>query len=184
MLADLARGAGDLLDRTATEAGALLKSKKGDFVLTVDTRVARGCDLKVVVEAKDRPMSMRAIREELREAKENRAAAVGLVVFTPAHAPAASPRSIVRGGDVYCVIDPIGPGTGDPRGGGPAGQAACDREPREREVEADAVVIATALNAIREQLEVVRTLQGAADADFTATSRRSGQGSTSCAGTS
>ena len=42
MLADLARGAGDLLDRTGTEAGALMKSKKGDFVLTLDARVARG----------------------------------------------------------------------------------------------------------------------------------------------
>src|SRR5215203_962306 len=72
MHADLARGAGDLLDRTGTEAGALLKSKKGDFVLSLDSRVARGCDVRVVIEAKDRPMSMRAMRDELREAKENR----------------------------------------------------------------------------------------------------------------
>ena len=42
MLADVAHGAGDLLDRTASEAGTLLKSKKGDFVLTIDARVARG----------------------------------------------------------------------------------------------------------------------------------------------
>ena len=32
-------------------------------------------------------MSGREMREELREAKINRSAAVGLVVFTPAHAP-------------------------------------------------------------------------------------------------
>src|SRR5213592_4298667 len=42
MLADLARGTGDLLDRTGTEAGAVMKSKKGDFVLTLDQRIARG----------------------------------------------------------------------------------------------------------------------------------------------
>ena len=65
----------------------LLKSKKGDFVLTLDARVARGCDVRVVIEAKDRPMSMRAMRDELREARENRGAAVAVVVFTPAHAP-------------------------------------------------------------------------------------------------
>ena len=88
MLADIARGAGDLLDRTGTEAGAVMKSKKGDFVLTVDARVARGCDLRVVIEAKDRPMSMRAMRDELREAKREPGAAVAVVVFTPAHAPA------------------------------------------------------------------------------------------------
>ena len=94
MLADLARGAGDLLDRTGTEAGALMKSKKGDFVLTLDARVARGCDLRVVIEAKDRPMSMRAMREELREARENRGAAVAVVVFTPGpRAERASRRS-------------------------------------------------------------------------------------------
>ena len=68
MLADVCRGAGDLLDRTGTEPGSVIKSKKGDFVLTVDARLARGCDLRVVIEAKDRPMSMRAMRDELREA--------------------------------------------------------------------------------------------------------------------
>ena len=82
-----ARGAGDLLDRTAAETGAVLKSKKGDFVLTLDAGATRGHDVRVVIEAKDRPMSMRAIRDELREAKKNRGAAVGVVVFTPAHAP-------------------------------------------------------------------------------------------------
>jgi hypothetical protein len=35
LLAEGARGAGDLLERTGNEAGAILKSKKGDFVLTV-----------------------------------------------------------------------------------------------------------------------------------------------------
>ena len=159
MLADLARGAGDLLDRTATEAGTILKSKKGDFVLTVDARVARGADLRVVIEAKDRPMSMRAIREELREAKENRGAAVALVVFTPAHAPTGvSPFTLV-GDDVYCVIDPDAPE--------PATLEAAVRLARllalaslvEHEVEVDAAAIGAALTAIREQLDVVRALK-------------------------
>ena len=101
-----------------------MKSKKGDFVLTVDARVARGCDLRVVIEAKDRPMSMRAIREELREARENRGAAVGLVVFTPAHAPAGVAPFNVVGDEVYCVIDPEAPEPGDARGGRAAGPPA------------------------------------------------------------
>ena len=54
-------------------------------------------------------MSGRAMREELREAKTNRSAAVGLVVFTPAHAPAGIAPFDVRAGDVYCVIDPAAP---------------------------------------------------------------------------
>jgi hypothetical protein len=169
MLADLAHGAGDLLDRTASEAGTLLKSKKGDFVLTVDARVARGSDLRVVVEAKDRPMSMRAIREELREAKENRGAAVAVVVFTPAHAPSGVAPFTLVGDDVYCVIDPEAPE--------PATLEAAVRLARllalaslvDREVEVDAAAIATALNAIREQLDVVRALKAQLTSISTAT---------------
>jgi hypothetical protein len=109
MLADIARGSGDLVDRTSGEAGETLRSKKGDFVVTVDPARTGGADVRVVVEAKDRAMSVRSIREELREAKENRAAAVGLAVFTPAHAPAGIAPFDVRAGDVYCVLDPAAP---------------------------------------------------------------------------
>jgi hypothetical protein len=159
MLADIARGAGDLLDRTTLETGAVMKSKKGDFVLTVDTRVARGCDLKVVIEAKDRPMSLRAIRDELREARENRGAAVAVVVFTPAHAPTGIAPFAILGGDVYCVVDPEAPE--------PATLEAAVRLARllalatlvEREVEIDAAAIGASLTAIREHLEVVRQLK-------------------------
>src|SRR5438552_3036070 len=169
MLAEVSHGAGDLLDRTATEAGALLKSKKGDFVLTVDARVARGSDLRVVVEAKDRPMSMRAIREELREAKENRGAAVAVVVFTPTHAPSGVAPFTLVGDDVYCVIDPEAPE--------PATLEAAIRLARllalaslvEHEVEVDGAAIGAALTAIREQLEAVRSLKAQLTSISTAT---------------
>jgi len=159
MLGDFARGAGDLLDETGLETGSVMKSKKGDFVLTVDARVARGCDLKVVIEAKDRPMSMRAMRDELREARENRGAAVAVAIFTPTHAPNGVAPFTVIGNDVYCVIDPEAPE--------PATLEAALRLARllalaslvEREVTVDAAAIATALTAIREQLEVVRQLK-------------------------
>jgi hypothetical protein len=159
MLGELARGAGDLLDATGLETGSVLKSKKGDFVLTLDQRVARGHDVRVVVEAKDRPMSMRAMRDELREARENRGACVAVAVFTPAHAPTGVAPFTVVGGDVYCVLDPEAPE--------PANLEAAIRLARllalstlaEREVEVDAAAIGTALTAIREQLEVVRALK-------------------------
>ena len=159
MLGEIARGAGDLLDRTGLETGTLLKSKKGDFVLTLDQRVARGCDVRVVIEAKDRPMSMRAMRDELREARENRGAAMAVAVFTPAHAPTGVAPFTVIGGDVYCVVDPDAPE--------PATLEAAVRLARllalaslaEREVEVDAAAIGAALTAIREQLEVVRQLK-------------------------
>ena len=169
MLGELARGAGDLLDRTGTDTGALLKSKKGDFVITVDQRVARGADLRIVVEAKDRAMSMRAIRSELREARDNRGAAVGVAVFTPDHAPAGIAPFTIVGDDVYCVVDPQAPQ--------PATLEAAVRLARllalatldDREVEVDAAAIGVALSAIREQLDTVRTLKAQLTSISTAT---------------
>jgi hypothetical protein len=159
MLGDLARGAGDLLDRTGTETGAVLKSKKGDFVLTVDPRSARGADVRLVIEAKDRPMSMRAIRDELREARENRGAAGAVVVFTPAHAPTGiAPFSLV-GDDVYCVIDPADPERATLEAAVRLARLLALTSLVEREVDVDPAVITVALTAIREQLEVVRTLK-------------------------
>ena len=159
MLGDIARGSGDLVDRTGLDAGSVLKSKKGDFVITLDPGIARGCDLRLVIEAKDRPMSMRAMRDELREARENRGAAVAVAVFTPAHAPTGIAPFTVAGGDVYCVIDPEAPE--------PATLEAAIRLARllalaslaERDVTVDAAAIGSALTAIREQLEVVRQLK-------------------------
>jgi ribosomal 50S subunit-associated protein YjgA (DUF615 family) len=109
LLAESARGAGDIVDRTGDEIGDMLRSKKGDFVVTINPERTGGAEVRVVVEAKDRAMSVRSIREELREAKQNRAATVGLVVFSTEHAPAGIAPFDVRAGDVYCVIDPALP---------------------------------------------------------------------------
>ena len=54
LLADVARGGGDLLDRTGGEAGEVLRSKKGDFVVTLNPAQTGGADVRIVVEAKDR----------------------------------------------------------------------------------------------------------------------------------
>ena len=169
MLGDIARGSGDMVDRTTLEAGTVMRSKKGDFVLTIDPTVARGCDLRVVIEAKDRPMSTRPMRDELREARENRGAAVAVVVFTPAHAPRGVAPFTIAAGDVYCVIDPDAPE--------PATLEAAIRLARllalatlaERDVTVDAAAIAAALVGIREQLELVRQLKSQLTSISTAT---------------
>jgi hypothetical protein len=159
MLADLARGAGDLLDRTGTDTGSVMKSKKGDFVLTLDPRVTRGCDVRVVIEAKDRPMSMRAMREELREAKENRGATIAVVVFSEAHAPSGIAPFNLVGDDVYCVLDPDSPDSVSLETAIRLARLLALASLVEREVEVDAAAIGVALTAVREQLEAVRTLK-------------------------
>ncbi len=159
MLADLARGAGDIVDRTGDEAGAVARSKKGDFVLTVNPAMTRGADLRIVVEAKDRVVSGRAMRDELREAKTNRSAAVGLVIFTPAHAPAGIAPFDVRAGDVYCVLDPDAPDLATLEASFRLARLLAVASLREQEVEVDAAAIQEALMGIREQLELIRRLK-------------------------
>jgi len=159
LLAEQARGSGDLLDRTGNETGATLKSKKGDFVLTVNPDTTRGADVRVVIEAKDRKVSGREMREELREAKTNRSACVALVVFTPAHAPAGISPFDVRSGDVYCVIDPDAPEPATLEAAVRLARLLAVASLREHEAEVDAAAINAALVGIREQLEVVKTLK-------------------------
>jgi hypothetical protein len=159
MLGDISRGSGDILERTGTETGSAIGSKKGDFVLTLNADATAGCELRVVVECKDRYVSGRAMRDELREAKSNRDAAVALVVFTPAHAPAGIAPFDVRAGDVYCVVDPAAPDAATLETAVRLARLLALQTMRERDVEVDAAAIAVALNGVREQLETLRSLK-------------------------
>jgi hypothetical protein len=159
MLGEIARGANDLLERCGNDAGDAGRSKKGDFVLTLDPDVARGCELRVVIEAKDRKVSGREMRDELRAAKANRDAAAALVIFTPAHAPAGIAPFDVRAGDVYAVLDPTGP---DPATLGAAVRLArllALTSVRESEAEVNVAEVQAALHEIRQCLEMVRSLK-------------------------
>jgi hypothetical protein len=159
MLGDIARGANDLLERCGTDAGDAGRSKKGDFVLTLDPDVCRGADVRVVVEVKDRRVSGREMRDELRAAKTNRDAAAALVVFTPAHAPAGIAPFDVRAGDVYAVIDPEDPDATTLQAAVRLARLLALSTRRESEAEVDVTEVQTALTGIRETLELVRGLK-------------------------
>jgi hypothetical protein len=159
LLGELARGSGDLLERIGTETGSLIGSKKGDFVLTLNAEATAGADVKVVVECKDRYVSGRAMRDELREAKTNRDAAVALVVFTPAHAPAGIAPFDVRAGDVYCVVDPAAPDAATLEAAVRLTRLLALQTLRSHDVEVDAAAIGEALKGVREQLETLRALK-------------------------
>lgn len=159
MLAEICRGSSDLLERCADDAGAMIRSKKGDFVITLDERVTRGNDVRVVVECKDRPVSARQIREELAAARQNRAAAAALVCFTTEHAPAAIAPFHLHGNDVYCVLDSAEPD--------PAVLEAALRLTRlvalagldHVAAEVDAAAAHAAIEQIRGQLDAIRSLK-------------------------
>jgi hypothetical protein len=159
LLGAIARGSGDVLERTGTEAGATIASKKGDFVLALNPDVCAGADLRIVVECKDRYVSGRGMRDELREAKTNRDAAVALVVFSPAHAPAGIAPFDIRAGDVYCVLDPAGPDPATLEAAVRLARLLALQTIRERDVDVDAAAVEEALKGIREQLETIRALK-------------------------
>lgn len=159
VLGDISRGSGDILERTGTEAGSAIGSKKGDFVLTLNAEATAGAELRVVVECKDRYVSGRNMRDELRDAKSNRDAAVALVVFSPAHAPAGVAPFDLRAGDVYCVVDPAAPDAATLEAAVRLARLLALQTLRERDVEVDAAAIAAALNGVREQLETLRSLK-------------------------
>lgn len=158
-LGEIARGGNDLLERTGTDAGDAGRSKKGDFVLTLDPDLCRGADLRIVVEAKDRRISGREMREELREAKVNRDAAVGLVVFTPQHAPAGIAPFDVRAGDVYVVLDPADPDASSLHAAVRLARLLALASLRESEAELDISAVNAALTGVREALEAVRAIK-------------------------
>jgi hypothetical protein len=107
-LATIAHGSGDLLERTGSDAGDAVRSKKGDFVIALDPRLTRGLELRIVVEAKNRPMPRQRFISELVEAKVNRGAVVAVAVFAPEFAPAGIAPLQLVGNDVWCVLDPDG----------------------------------------------------------------------------
>lgn len=159
LLADSLKGSEHVLDRTGDIAGDVIRSKKGDLVITLDPDVTRGAAVRIVVECKDRKVSGRAMREELAEARRNRDAAIGLVVFSAAHAPSGIAPFDIRAGDVYCVIDPQ-----DPQ---PATLDAAMRlarlmalvSIREAPEEIDGAALQAGLDRIRGQLDTVRGLK-------------------------
>jgi hypothetical protein len=159
ILAGAARGSGDLLDRTSDEAGSVLRSKKGDFLVTLDPSRARGAELRIVVECKDRQVSGRAMREELIEARRNRDACVALVVFSAEHAPAGIAPFDVRAGDVYCVVDPQAPDPASVEAALRLARLLALATLREQEAEIDAAALADALERIRARLDAVRGLK-------------------------
>jgi hypothetical protein len=159
LLGEIARGGNDLLERCGTDAGDAGRSKKGDFVLTIDPDLARGAELRIVVEAKDRKVSGREMRDELRAAKANRDAAVGLVVFTPTHAPAGIAPFDVRAGDVYVVVDPADPDPTTLHAAVRLARLLALASLRESESELDTAAVQESLTGIREALEVVRAVK-------------------------
>jgi hypothetical protein len=159
ILAHSLRGTDHALERTADAAGDMLRSRKGDFVITLDPQTVAGACLRIVVECKDRAVSGRAMREELEEARRNRDAAVALVVFSAAHAPAGIAPFDVRQGNVYCVVDPQAPDAATLEAALRLARLLAIGTLRQAATEVDAAAVRDALARIAPELDALRALK-------------------------
>jgi hypothetical protein len=159
MLGEVARGTTDTLERTGTATGDIIRSKKGDFLLTIDPQWCGGAELRVVIEAKNRGRSWREIRDELSEAKRNRAAAAALAVFAPEHAPAGVAPFDVRFGHVFAVIDPQSPDLATLSAAVRLARLHALASVAVQTTEVDTARIAAALAALKTEFDAVRALK-------------------------
>ncbi len=159
MLAHAVRASGDVVERTAAVAGDVSRSRKGDFVLSLDPAWSNGLDVRVVIEAKDRNCSWREIRDELTEARRNRGAAVALAIFTPQHAPSGVAPFDVRYGHVFCVIDPQAPDPATLEAGLRLARLHALATLAAQHSEVDAARALQAVAAIRAELDELRRLK-------------------------
>jgi hypothetical protein len=159
MLGEALRGTDHVVERAADDAGDVMRSRKGDFVVTLDPDLARGSTLRIVVECKDRRVSGRAMREELAAARRNRDACVSLVVFSAAHAPSGLAPFDIRLGDVYCVIDPAAPDQAVIDAALRLARLLALASVRGERADVDPSVVRDALARVRAQLDSLRALK-------------------------
>ncbi len=95
----------ELEDETDFVANSAARNgKEGDHLITLgETSGAPG--LKIVVEAKDRELSLKKAKEELANAKENRGAAIGIFVWAKGCEPVEVGDFRMIDDDFYCTAD-------------------------------------------------------------------------------
>lgn len=97
------QAAGDLAESVGNSVGVIRNCKIGDCVVTLGPESAAP-EAKIVIEAKqDASYTLSKAREEIRQARDNRQAQLGLFVFSKKSAPAGL-EPFARYGDDLCVI--------------------------------------------------------------------------------
>jgi len=105
LLSHQTRNSGDLLEAVGPTVGRTARCKVGDFVLTLGPESCAR-DARIVFEAKeDRSYDLRRIVDELAQARENRAAQVGIAVLSRATAPEGIEPLLRFGPDIIVIWD-------------------------------------------------------------------------------
>lgn len=158
-LGAMARGLGDLVELCGTGGGDAMTSKKGDLLITIDPTRTRGAALRIVVEAKDRPMPLSRMAAELAAGRVNRSAAVALAVFTPHTAPTSVTPFAMVGQDVYATYDPETDDAIALEAAYRTARILALLTLRDAPVQLDAEAVTRSLEDLTRQVDVVRSLK-------------------------
>ncbi len=97
---------GDMYERTGNFTGLIKNCKVGDFLISLGPECA-AAGATIVVEAKQEAgYTLADARKEIEKARENRAAPIGLFVFSEKTAPTGLEPFARYGGDVFVIWDP------------------------------------------------------------------------------
>lgn len=103
-VAEWGRQLGDQTENVTGKAGFTPNCKKGDYVITLgDTSGAPG--VRLVIEAKKGYYNLKGAVEELKEAKKNRDAICGIMLFAKGYEPSEIKDFRLIGSDFFATID-------------------------------------------------------------------------------
>ena len=103
-IAEIGRQLQDTTENVTGTVGVVLRSKVGDYVITLG-ETSGAPTRRVVVEAKKQSYRLRDAIEELKQAKENRQADCGIFVFAKGYEPAEMGDFKIDGNDFLCTVD-------------------------------------------------------------------------------
>jgi hypothetical protein len=104
-VAQVARSLGDSTDNVRSVAGSIERCKTGDYVITL-SELSAAPGQRIVVEAKKmQGYKLKEAIAELKEAKENRDAVVGILVFAKGYEPPELGDFLRVGSDFFVTVD-------------------------------------------------------------------------------
>jgi hypothetical protein len=162
-------GTGDLVESTGTAVGNSVRSRKGDFLITVDPSWTRGHSVRVAVEAKSGRVGLAKLCRDLDETRRNRDAVVAVAVYRAGNGPAGCAPFTLHGEHIICELD-----ADDPDDTGFTAAVRVARvlalvAVRDRADVVDAAAVRRDLDGIRTQLDAIAGMKSKLTSISTAT---------------
>ncbi|HEY6468325.1 MAG TPA: hypothetical protein VI434_01015 [Candidatus Dormibacteraeota bacterium] len=151
----LLRGTGDLVEPTGTAVGNSVRSRKGDFLITLDPSWTRGVPVCVAVEAKSGRVGLSKLCRDLDETRRNRGAAIAVAVYRAGNAPSGCAPFTLHGEHIICELDPDDPDDTAFTAAVRLGRALALSAARDHADVIDATAVRRDLDGIRAQLNAI-----------------------------